>query len=142
MFKSILIPVDLAHEEQLPRLVEAAILLVGSAAGSINLLYVDQSLVHQGSYPHLNDETYAEHKKDAKQRMQHLLASLIPEHLVGVCAACQGTAHDQIIEQAGILKSDAILMMAKRPGMSSYFLGSNSEKVVRHANCSVFVIRD
>lgn len=142
MFKNILIPVDLAHEEQLRQLVEAAILLVNNQEGTINLLYVDQSFMHQGSYPHLDEKTFADHKKDARERMEHLLKGLVPANLIGVCGIRKGTVHDQVIEQSKLVKADVILIMAHRPGISSYFIGSNAEKVVRHAECSVFVIRD
>jgi nucleotide-binding universal stress UspA family protein len=33
-------------------------------------------------------------------------------------------------------------MMAGTPGLSSYIIGSNAERVVRHAECSVFIVRD
>ncbi|SIS46520.1 universal stress protein [Neptunomonas antarctica] len=142
MFKNILIPVDLAHEEQLSRLMEAAVLLIGSSKAKIDLLYVDQSLVHQGSYPYLDETTYAEHKKAAKARLQHHIDTLAPAHVTCASHIRNGAAHDHIVEEAKALHSDAILMMAKRPGISSYFIGSTAERVVRHADCSVFVIRD
>ncbi|SFF98349.1 universal stress protein [Neptunomonas qingdaonensis] len=142
MFKNILIPVDLAHEEQFSRLMAAAVLLIGSNKAQIDLLYVDQSLIHQGSYPYLDNKTYAEHKKDATERLEYLIQTVAPAHVTCVTHIRQGAAHDHIIEEAKLQQSDAILMMAKRPGIASYFLGNTAEKVVRHADCSVFVIRD
>jgi len=32
--------------------------------------------------------------------------------------------------------------MASKPGLANYFIGSSAERVVRHAGCSVFVIRN
>lgn len=142
MFKNILIPVDLAHEEQFSRLIAAAVLLISSSKAQIDLLYVDQSLMHQGSYPHLDNKTYAEHKKDAKARLEYLIDTFASGHITCISHIRQGAAHDHIIEVAKEQQSDAILIMAKRPGIASYFLGSTAEKVVRHADCSVFVIRD
>ncbi len=141
MFKNILIPVDLAQETQIPGLIAVATSLAAGAAATINLLYVDQSLVHQGSYPHLNDENYASHRQDASLRMQGFLAQRLPAPLIGKSYCRKGTAHDQILELANKIGVDAIVMMAKKPGLSSYFIGSNAERVVRHAECSVFVIR-
>jgi nucleotide-binding universal stress UspA family protein len=54
----------------------------------------------------------------------------------------EGSAHDQILEESHENGVDAILLMAKRPGFSSYFIGTTAERVVRHADCSVFVIRN
>lgn len=53
----------------------------------------------------------------------------------------EGIVHDQILEQAAEIGADAILMVAQRPGLSSYFIGSAAERVVRHAKCSVFILR-
>lgn len=142
MFKKILIPVDIAHKEQAERLINVAVLLGGAQPIEINLLYVDQSLVHQGSYPHLDNDIYASHRDAAEQQMQELLNSYLPDSATGLCHSRKGTAHDQILEAATSLSVDAIVMMARKPGISSYFIGSNAERVVRHGECSVFVIRD
>jgi universal stress protein F len=141
MFHRLLITLDLAHEEQLPRLVQTAQRLLGEDPGSIHLLYVDQSLVHQGSFPLLDESTIEEHARESQQRLQALLEQWVPEPLRGGCRVRHGTAYDQILEESRRLRPDAILMMSKRPGLSSYFIGANAEKVVRHADCSVFVIR-
>lgn len=36
---------------------------------------------------------------------------------------------------------DCIVMASHRPGMQDYFLGSTAARVVRHAKCSVHVLR-
>jgi len=36
---------------------------------------------------------------------------------------------------------DLIIIASHRPGLQDYFLGSTAAKVVRHAKCSVLVIR-
>jgi len=141
MFNRILIPVDLSHEEQLPLLTGAAQQLIGGEQGSINLLFVDPSLVHQGSFPLLNQATFEAHRRESLNSLQALAERWIPEPLRGDCRVCSGTPYDQILEESQRLRADAILMMSARPGLSSYFIGSNAEKVVRHADCSVFVIR-
>lgn len=141
MFKKILLPVDLSHEEQIEKLIGIATTLAGDQKAELHMLYVDQSLIHRAGYPHLDEQKYAEHRKDALKTMNKRLADL-PENLSGASHCREGTAHDQILETAAELKVDAIAMMARKPGISSYFIGSNSERVVRHAPCSVFVIRE
>jgi len=36
---------------------------------------------------------------------------------------------------------DLIIIASHRPGLQDYFLGSTAAKVVRHATCSVLVVR-
>lgn len=139
MFNQILIPIDLAHQEQLTRLMEAARLLI-DGAGSITLLYVDPILVHKAGSPQLED-IYADHEQEAHSQLQSLSRSLQLEDVSLNATTREGIVHDQILEQASETSADAILMMARRPGLSSYFIGSTAERVVRHADCSVFVIR-
>ena len=37
--------------------------------------------------------------------------------------------------------ADMIIIASHRPGLQDYFLGSTAAKVVRHATCSVLVVR-
>jgi nucleotide-binding universal stress UspA family protein len=140
MFKQILIPVDLTDEEQIPELFRTVQRLVGSDKATIHLLYVDQSLIHQSSYPFLDDDTFTEHRKEAERKMVTLLEDM-PDNLQAVSHSKQGIAHDQILETADELDIDAIIMAARSPGLKNYFIGSNAERVVRHAKCSVLIIR-
>jgi len=38
--------------------------------------------------------------------------------------------------------ADLIVLASHRPAMKDYLLGANASRVVRHAPCSVFVVRD
>lgn len=142
MFNQILIPIDLAHQEHLARLREAARLLI-DGAGSITLLYVDPILVHRAaSIIQLEESQYAEHEREARAQLQRLSESMQLQGVTLNAATREGTAHDQILEYATEISADAILMMSGRPGFVDYFIGSTAERVVRHADCSVFVIRE
>ncbi|WP_168012088.1 universal stress protein [Halomonas salinarum] len=141
MFNHILIPVDLVHQEQLARLRESARLLI-DGAGSITLLYVDPITVHKEALMiQLGESQYAEHQQEAQAQLQSLSESLKVENVTMNVVTREGGAHDQILEYASEIGADAILMMASRPGFTDYFIGSTAERVVRHAGCSVFVIR-
>lgn len=140
MYSNILIPLDLSHKEQASELGQVAETLAAGNKARVHLLYVDQSFIHRAGYPHLDQSDFVRHRQDALQQMSNLLAGLA-DNLEVVTHCRNGTAHDQILETAAELQADAIVMMARKPGISSYFIGSNAERVVRHAPCSVFVIR-
>ncbi|MDK3020126.1 universal stress protein [Pseudodonghicola flavimaris] len=57
-------------------------------------------------------------------------------HIVGV-----GTAYHEILETAGKDGADLIVLGAHRPDLKDYLLGPNASRVVRHSNCSVYVVR-
>ena len=59
-------------------------------------------------------------------------------------AVRQGGVYQEILEEAKTANADLIVMSSHRhqkPGIRTYFLGSNTGHVVRYAKCSVFVVR-
>ncbi|WP_187429798.1 hypothetical protein ROLI_015410 [Roseobacter fucihabitans] len=53
----------------------------------------------------------------------------------------QGPSGRTLTEYAEKIDADCIIIGSHKPGLSDYFLGSTSSRVVRHAPCSVYVIR-
>ena len=53
-----------------------------------------------------------------------------------------GTVYDEISKAANALKADLIIMGAHRPELQDFLLGPNAARVVRHANQSVFIVRN
>ena len=54
----------------------------------------------------------------------------------------QGTIYSEILKVAEDCSADLIIMASHRPELKDYMLGPNASRVVRHANCSVLVVRD
>jgi nucleotide-binding universal stress UspA family protein len=52
-----------------------------------------------------------------------------------------GHSYNTILDVAKENNVDLIIIASHRPGLQDYFLGSTAAKVVRHANCSVLVVR-
>ena len=52
-----------------------------------------------------------------------------------------GTVYEEILHAAKRIDADLIVMAAHRPGQADYLLGPNAARVVRHAECSVLVVR-
>ena len=52
-----------------------------------------------------------------------------------------GHSYNTILDVAKEKNVDLIIIASHRPGFQDYFLGSTAAKVVRHANCSVLVVR-
>lgn len=53
----------------------------------------------------------------------------------------RGHAGTRIVEYASQHDIDCIVIASHKPGVSDFFLGSTAARVVRHAECSVHVIR-
>jgi len=52
-----------------------------------------------------------------------------------------GHSYNTILDVAKEKDVDLIIIASHRPGLQDYFLGSTAAKVVRHASCSVLVVR-
>ncbi|WP_370276916.1 universal stress protein [Pontibacterium sp.] len=142
MYNSILIPIDLEHVEMFPRAVAVAKQLFGEQGGTIHSLYVDQNKVHSIAFTQMNHDLAKEMREEIKKRVADVFEANVPEEMRGMCHIRNGVVYDEILEEEQRLKPDVILIAAGRPGVTSYLLGSNAEKVLRHARSSVFVIRD
>ncbi|MZR12610.1 universal stress protein [Maritimibacter sp. DP07] len=53
----------------------------------------------------------------------------------------EGHAAQSIVDYAASNGIDCIVVASHRPGVQDYFLGSTAARVVRHASCSVHVVR-
>ena len=53
----------------------------------------------------------------------------------------EGKPSKQILECAKDNAADLIMIASHKPGLGDYFIGSTASRVVRHAQCAVFVSR-
>ncbi|MFM2480473.1 universal stress protein [Celerinatantimonas sp. YJH-8] len=141
MYEHILIAFDLGYEEQLPLLIAPARRLLGKRRGKIHFLYVDESQVHHATYPILDEENAKRQQTIALYRLKSLISQYVPEQQQGECMVKHGHADERILEIEKKIKPDFIVMMAGKPGLGQYFMGANTNKVVRHAKSSVIIIR-
>lgn len=52
-----------------------------------------------------------------------------------------GPIYDEALTEAAEWGADLIVICSNRPTLATYLLGSNAAKIVRHATCSVLVVR-
>ena len=141
MFRTILVPVDLAEPEIAVKAIKAAVSLAETSGGAIRLVNVQQML--PASYM-----DYAPADFDIKQQewaeseMQAMCAKVdLPSARVSSTVRLGGV-YPEILAEASEWGADLIVIGSHRPAMSTYLLGSNAKTVVRHAKCSVLVVRD
>jgi nucleotide-binding universal stress UspA family protein len=52
-----------------------------------------------------------------------------------------GAVYPEVLAEAEDWNADLIVVGSHRPTMATYLLGSNAKTIVRHAKCSVLVVR-
>ncbi len=81
--------------------------------------------------------------RDAEKRLADLVRKKIPDGIKAVTLLGQGSAGKEILNFALETKSDLVVIASNgHSGWHDLVLGSVAEKVVRHAPCPVFVVRE
>ena len=141
MFKNILVPIHLEYKKNHEKLLLGALSVLDKENGKISLFNVNENSAHPGIYARLDDNTQEEYKQGALERLKEIAEQYsLPMDKLSLIVK-SGSVHQEILKEAEKMKVDAIVMMATKPGLSSYFISSTAERVIRHAHCSVFIIR-
>lgn len=140
MFKNVLIAIDLTEPgswaQALPVAVQlckdwSATLHVVTVAAEVNVQVA--SFFPANANEQLLEQTAAE--------LQKWIAREVPPGVEAHRIVGQGSIHREIIAAAAKAKADLIVMASHKPTVRDYLLGANAAHVVRHAACSVMVVR-
>jgi universal stress protein G len=141
MFKSILVPIDLADTDLAKPAITTAVSLSQPSNATIRLLNVLQMTpVMLAEYVPADFDV--QHRQSAEQSLAIVAreVGIEPSRISSVVR--QGGIYHEILEEAQAINADLIVMSSHRPAMKTYFLGSNAGHVVRYAKCSVLVVRN
>ena len=141
MFKTILVPVDLTELAISRPALEKAVALAEWSGAALRLLNVQQ-LLPATVMDYVPSDFDEQQKQEAETQLASIAAKLpMPAERVST-AVRVGGVYPEILAEANAWGADLIVIGSHRPAMSTYLLGSNAKTVVRHAKCSVLVVRD
>ena len=136
MYSKILIPVDMAHTEKASEMIKIA-----SALSGKNAEFLLVNIVHSipvAAEIALSTEVFETAEKDAANTLSNIAADAGIDATVIVRV---GHASQEILAIADEHSADLIIVGSHRPGFQDYLIGSTASRVVRHANCPVFILR-
>ena len=136
MYKNILVPLDVGHIPEGKTGIDVAVGLAESD-GRIFLLNVVEEIPSWAAVE-LPRGIIEKSVDKAQENLQAIANASSLKMDVEVRA---GHAYQTILDVADEKSVDLIVITSHRPGLQDYFLGSTAAKVVRHAKCSVHVIR-
>jgi nucleotide-binding universal stress UspA family protein len=144
--RRILVPVDFSPTSD--QALSYAAALAEEFGASLSLLHVidDRWItgawpaeVYVADLPKLREDLVA----DMRQQIQKCLDSLTDNGIKGTGDVLIGVPSHVIIEQASTTGADLIVMGTHgRTGITHLLIGSVAERVIRHAPCPVFVVRE
>ena len=139
MPKNILVPIDISQEATIAGLLEATKTLLVDPNDRVFLLNVIEELP-----PYVDIQLPAGIHERAESDAVAALEGIksdggLPESTAILVRT--GHASRTILEEAEKIGSDVIVLASHDPGLADYLLGSVAARVVRHAHCSVHVVR-
>ena len=141
MFKSILVPVDLAEMDVVKPALDKAIALSTLTGASLHLVYV-RSILPVTFMEYVPPSFDEEQQSECEKKMADVVASLpVVDRSKVTTAVRMGAVYNEVLTEAEKQGCDLIVVGSHHPSMSTYLLGSNAATIVRHAPCSVLVVR-
>ncbi len=135
MYKSVLLPIDPGHDAHHVEALKVARGLAGDD-GTITVIAVIEPLPTYVAASLPNDlHSLAEERAHAAVRALTGADGDLKTHVL------HGRAGYEIVAYATRNDHDCIVIASHKPELTDYFLGSTAGRVVRHAQCSVHVIR-
>lgn len=135
MYQNILVPLAFDDEHDPEKALEVTRAL--SAPGAkITLVHVLPDIpTYAASY------VPADYSEELRKTMQDKLDAVATGFGDAKTVVCAGNPANEILALAEELKADCIVIASHRPGFGDFLIGSNAARVVRHATCSVMVLR-
>ena len=136
MYKNILVPIDTGHVVEGKSIIDLATQYAADDA-KITLLNVVEDIPNWAAVnlpPDLIDNSI--------ETVQSELKAIATASGIKMDVEVRtGHSYNTILDVAEEKNTDLIIIASHRPGLQDYFLGSTAAKVVRHASCSVLVVR-
>lgn len=144
MFKQILVPIDLTDLELAKPAIATAVSMAQQSGGTLRLINV-LPLTPVMLAEYVPPDFEAQQRKAAEDALAIITGEAGLDASRVSSTVRQGGVHQEILDEAAAIKADLIVMSSHRPhkpGLRTYFLGSNAGHVVRYAKCSVLVVRE
>lgn len=141
MYKEILLAVDVEDSEDQMKAVTTAVEYAKVFGSTLHVMNVVPSygMAMVGTYfpPDYEEKAMAQAKENLHAFCEkHIPEGIEVQHIVG-----HGRIYQEVLRYAEEIGAELIVMASHKPGLEDYLVGPNAERVMRHANCSVLVVR-
>ena len=142
MYRNILVPVDLSDKHSWRKALPTAVSLCETFQARLHLMTVVPAFGLPMVGQFFPDGYEAKLRQQAAKQLKDFAATQVPDEIESRRIVAEGKIYQEIMKAADVIKADLIVMGSHRPELSDYLLGPNAARVVRHAKCSVMVVRE
>jgi nucleotide-binding universal stress UspA family protein len=141
MYKKILVAVDISEADVTQLALDAAVALAKVEHDAQLRLINVQPLVPVAFIDYI-PPNFDEEMREATEKDLAALRAKIAYPAERVSSIVRfGAVYPEVLAEAEEWDADLIVVGSHRPTMATYLLGSNAKTIVRHAKCSVLVVR-
>jgi len=141
MYKSILLPIDLNHENSWKAALPVAVEIAKTFSAQLHLVAIVPDVSMSMVSMYLPEGFEAKAIKEGGEKLHAFSVEHIPDGVRGKSHIAHGVVREEILNAADVLDCDLIVMASHRPDMKDFFISPNTDFVVSHANKSVLVVR-
>lgn len=142
MNKNIFCAIDLEHPSISKKILSEGLRLADANGATVNVMTVipDYGMTIVGSY--FEEGVQAK----AIASTNDALHAFVSENLTGNVKirhiVSSGSVYEEVLKYADQVEADVIVIGASKPDLKDFLLGPNAARVARHANVSVFIVRE
>ncbi len=143
MTTSILCAVDVSHPDDMKVLLKTADRLARLDNAQLDVISVVPNFGMTLVASYFDENFQGQMVSDTRGSLKKLVGEVLGEdrnaairHIVAT-----GSVYEEILEAANQSGADLIVIGAHKPDLKEFLLGPNAARVVRHSNCSVYVVR-
>lgn len=140
MYKTILAAIDLEDGEHTQQILTLAKKLAGTFEADVYLVSVvpaGPAIVSQ----YLDKSYEGMASGETGEKLKVLADQLTTAGVKATTLVRFGTVYEEILAAAESIDADLIIVGSQKPDATAFLLGTNAARVVRHATCSVTVVR-
>ena len=142
MYRHILVPLDLRQPKAHTKILDTVQQHFCDARAALHLVTVlphDESL---GILSQFIPEGFEEAQEArALESLEQIAAGLDGRFASVTPHVRSGNVYVEVLAQAEQAKADLIILGAHKPELKDYLLGPSAARIMRHADCSVLVVR-
>ena len=142
MYKDVLLAIDLNEEHSWKKALPTAVDFCKSFGSVLHVVTVVPDFGMNVVGPFFPDDFQEKSVAAAGGDLDAFLAEHAPEGLRVQPVVGYGSVYKEILRIAEDIKCGLVVMASNRPEHQDYLLRPNAARVVRHAKCSVLVVRD
>ncbi|MFT5599672.1 MAG: universal stress protein F [Chitinophagales bacterium] len=141
MYKCILFPIDLEHVVEAEKSLKIAVDEARRSKAKISVMTVTTGFGMPIVASFFDDDIVKKALKEVARHLKKYIVDNIPADIETSAVVVEGNPAELILKQAKMDDVDLIVISSHNSQIENLLLGSCAAKVVRHARCSVIVVK-